>query len=91
VYKLVVTTAGEFTFSLRWSNQADLGLYFLGADLLDTGFHDCDILGRGAGSGPETCTTELDPGTYYLAAVPFGAFYPENDPNPSWVSIRVSQ
>ena len=91
VYKLVVTTAGTFNFSLRWDNQADLGLYFLGADLLDTGFHDCDGLGRGATASPETCSTDLDPGTYYLAAVPFGAFYPENDPNPSWVTIRVSQ
>jgi hypothetical protein len=91
VYKLVVTTAGSFNFSLRWSNQADLGLYFLGADLLDTGFHDCDAIGRGAAAGPEVCSTDLDPGTYYLAAVPFGQFYPENDPNPTWVTIRVWQ
>jgi hypothetical protein len=91
VYKLIVTTAGSFNFSLRWSNQADLGLYFLGADLLDTGFHDCDAIGRGAAAGPEVCSTDLEPGTYYLAAVPFGQFYPENDPNPTWVTIRVWQ
>ncbi len=91
VYEFVVTTAGTFNFNLRWSNDADLGLYFLASDATDLGIVACDTHGRGAGNDPESCNVPLVAGTYYLAAVPFGQFYPENDPTPSWVVISVTQ
>ena len=90
VYKFVVAADGTFNFELRWSNTSDLGLYFLLADgTTDQGDHGCDA--HGNDGTPEVCTVDLVAGTYYLAAVPFGAFYSPPDPNPNWLSIRVSQ
>jgi len=91
VYKFVVAADGIFDFELRWSNISDLGLYFLDATGADTGVTDCDAHGNLAGNQPEVCSVELTAGTYYLAAVPFGAFYSPADPNPNWLSIRIGQ
>ncbi|MBA3759407.1 MAG: pre-peptidase C-terminal domain-containing protein [Gemmatimonadales bacterium] len=91
VYKFVVAADGTFNFELRWSNSSDLGLYFLDAAAADLGVTDCDAHGNGAGNSPEVCSVALVAGTYYLAAVPFGAFYTPADPNPNWISIRVGQ
>jgi hypothetical protein len=73
-----------------------MGLYVLNADGSDADTGPCDVDGRAAGE-PEVCDATGnfgDPlvftaGTYYLAAVNFGPFYPENDPNPDWIRIDL--
>ncbi|HKH84803.1 MAG TPA: hypothetical protein VKA25_14025 [Gemmatimonadales bacterium] len=90
VYKFVVAADGVFDFAMRWSNTSDMGLYFLDATgTTDLGVGDCDALANGATNQPESCAVELVAGTYFLAVVPFGVYYGEEDPN--WVAIRITQ
>jgi hypothetical protein len=96
LYKLVLPTDMTIDATITWSNDADMGLYILNADGSDADTGPCDALGRASG-GVEVCDQSGnggDPlvftaGTYYLAAVNFGPFYPENDPNPDWVRIDL--
>lgn len=90
LYKFTVAEDTEFEAYLRWSNEADMGLYVTSEDL-STDVVACDGLGRGAGlNQPEHCTLELPAGNYVATVVNFGPFYPENDPNPDWVSLRLT-
>jgi len=96
LYKLVIPADVTIDATISWSNDADMGLYVLNADGTDAATGPCDALGRASG-GVEVCDQSGnggDPlvftaGTYYLAAVNFGPFYPENDPNPDWVRIDL--
>ncbi len=96
LYKLVIPADMTIDATLTWSNDADMGLYVLNADGSDADTGPCDVDGRAAGE-PEVCDATGnfgDPlvftaGTYYLAAVNFGPFYPENDPNPDWIRIDL--
>jgi hypothetical protein len=96
LYKLVIPADMTIDATITWSNDADMGLYVLNADGTDAATGPCDALGRASG-GVEVCDQSGnggDPlvftaGTYYLAAVNFGPFYPENDPNPDWVRIDL--
>ena len=87
VYKLVLTSDETIHIKTSWSNSADLGFYFLESDGTTANANACDDNGR---DGPEECDLDFTAGTYYLAVVPFGAFYPELDPNPDWVKIQLS-
>jgi hypothetical protein len=87
LHKLVLTSDEIVHLKGNWSNSADLGFYFLESDgATDTGIF-CDDNGR---DGPEECDLEFVAGTYYLVVVPFGEFYPENDPTPDWVRVQLS-
>jgi hypothetical protein len=93
LYKFTLDADTELDVLMKWSNEADLGLYLMTADGLtdiDDGF--CDGLGRGpVGTGqPEHCALVLPAGTYLAGIVNFGPFYPENDPNPDWVYLRMT-
>ncbi|HYF39348.1 MAG TPA: hypothetical protein VD930_06665, partial [Gemmatimonadales bacterium] len=91
MYKFTVDHDSELDAVLRWEGEADLGLYVLSED----GTADvaaCDDLGRGAGANqPEHCALALSAGTYIAGIVTFGPGYPENDPNPAWVSLRLAE
>jgi len=96
LYKLTVPADVTIDATLTWSNDADMGLYVINADGTDADTGPCDADGRAAGE-PEVCDGSgnfsaplvFTAGTYYLAAVNFGPFYPENDPNPDWVKIDL--
>jgi hypothetical protein len=108
LYKLTVPSDVTIDATLTWNNDADMGLYVLDANGDDADTGPCDADGRAAGE-PETCGGVdglSDPlvftaGTYYLAVVSFGPFYPlpgavppdpaagGPDPNPDWVKIDL--
>jgi hypothetical protein len=79
-YKLVITEAGDYTFTVNWNDVgADVDME-LCSDLT------CSDGGTFLGEGttlPETATTTLEPGTYYFDAVLFAGTVP------GWVSLRV--
>jgi hypothetical protein len=97
LYKIVVPADVTIDAKLSWSNDADMGLYVLNADGSDADTGPCDTFFRAENGSVEVCDasgTGNDPmvfaaGTYYLAAVNFGPFYPENDPNPDWIRIDL--
>lgn len=88
-YKLDVPAPGGYDFSLTWSNETDLGLYFLDstfADLDDA----CDAHGNGSTAQPEACTVNFSAaGTYYMQVLSFGPAYGP-DPEPDWVGVTWS-
>ena len=108
LYKLTVPADVTIDATLTWNNDADMGLYVLDANGDDADIGPCDVDGRAAGE-PEVCDASGnfgDPlvftaGTYYLAVVSFGPFYPipgappgdpaagGPDPNPDWVRIDL--
>lgn len=92
IYKFDVPVGGgTYDFTMTWANTADEGLYFLGSDGATFTGDACDSHGNGDTAQPEVCADlALAAGTYYLAVVPFGAFYDPFDPNPSWVKIEVT-
>jgi hypothetical protein len=91
LYKFTLDADATVDAEMRWSNEADLGLYIMTADGTTDTDQACDDHGRGAGalSQPEHCVLALAAGTYLAGVVNFGPFYPENDPNPDWVSLRL--
>ena len=91
LYKFTLAAEANVDMEMRWSNEADLGLYILTEDGTADTDQACDEHGRGAGvlSQPEHCLLHLPAGTYLAGAVNFGPFYAENDPNPDWVSLRI--
>jgi hypothetical protein len=91
LYKFTLNAESEVDAEMRWSNEADLGLYIMSEDGTTDTDQACDGHGRGPGtaSQPEHCVLALPAGTYLAGAVNFGPFYPENDPNPDWVSLRL--
>jgi hypothetical protein len=88
IYSLTVP-AGSRTFTLIYSNDSDLGLYFQtvagGGPVVTTG---CDAHGNGAGAQPETCTATFPAGTYFLNVENFAPAYP--DPDPIWIALRFN-
>jgi len=90
LYKFTLAADATFNISATWSNQADLGIYFLTADGTTDTDQACDALGRGADAQPEACEISLAAGTYLVGFVNFGPFYPELDPNPDWVALSIS-
>jgi hypothetical protein len=87
IYRIDVATAGDLTFTGKWSNTADLGIYIADDTFTFTG-DSCDAHGNGATSQPEECTvTFATPGTYYVAMATFAEFYP--DPDPDWFTIEI--
>jgi Bacterial pre-peptidase C-terminal domain len=89
VYKFTLAADAVFDVTAVWSNTSDVGIYFLEGDGTTlTGNTDCDS--HGNDGSPETCTQELAAGTYFLAMVPFGPFYPTPEPNPDWVDVRIT-
>lgn len=88
IYSLTVP-AGSRTFTLIWSNNSDLGLYFQtvagGGPVVTTG---CDAHGNGATAQPETCTATFPAGTYFLNVENFAPAYP--DPDPTWIALRFN-
>ncbi len=90
LYKFTLSADAVLDASLGWSNAADLGLYILDASTTDVAGAHCDDNGRGDGNQPEACALTLTAGTYYAAVVSFGPGYPENDPNPDWISLSIT-
>jgi hypothetical protein len=81
IYKVVVSTAGDYTFTVNWANTADVDLYLCStADC--SGADDPDFFAASADQ-PESGTLTLAPGTYYLVAELFAG-----DP-PAWLSFRI--
>lgn len=90
LYKFTLAADATFNISATWSNQADLGIYFLTADGTTDTDQACDEHGRGDEAQPEACSISLAAGTYLVGFVNFGPFYPELDPNPVWVGLSLS-
>jgi hypothetical protein len=89
IYSVDVPAAGDYTFSLTWDNETDLGLYVLD-NTLSYLSDACDAHGNGAGAGPEECVINFPAaGTYYLEVESFGIFYGP-DPEPSWIGLAWS-
>jgi hypothetical protein len=70
-YKLVVTQAGDYTFTTSWDGVSDLDPVLCH----DTGCAVSDFAGTGS-DNPEVATLTLAPGTYYLGVVLFGGAAP---------------
>jgi hypothetical protein len=80
-YKLVITEAGDYTFTVNWDDPASDVDMELCSDVT------CSDGGTFLGTGidkPETATATLEPGTYYFDAVLFPP-----TAAPGWVSLRV--
>lgn len=90
LYQFTLAADATFNISATWSNEADLGIYFLTADGTTDTDQSCDTHGRGADAQPEACEISLAAGTYLAGFVNFGPFYPELDPNPDWVGLSIS-
>jgi hypothetical protein len=87
VYKLHVASASTFQFTLNGYNPADLGLYFLNPVTLAQLPQVCDNNGRA--SPPESCSLSFAAGDYIMGVVTFGPGYPENDPNPLFITVTI--
>ncbi|MEO8636997.1 MAG: hypothetical protein ABI587_17110 [Gemmatimonadales bacterium] len=71
-YQFVLTGDRTFDVTINWGNTADLGGYFIDASGADqVGDFACDANGSGATAHPESCTTTLPAGTYFLALADF--------------------
>jgi hypothetical protein len=70
-YRLDVTEAGTYTFTVNWDNDADLDILLCQA----TNCSDADFMSAGD-IQPETDSRDLVPGTYYLAVVLFAGTVP---------------
>ena len=78
VYRVVITTAGDYTFTLNWDGAADVDAYICAvADCSDADFF------AATAAHPEVGTLTLTPGTYYFVAELFAG-----DP-PTWLSIKL--
>lgn len=78
VYRVNITTAGDYTFTVGWNNGSDIDVAICAlADCSDADFF------AATADNPESGTLTLTPGTYYLAADLF-----DGDP-PAYLSIRI--
>lgn len=92
IYKFILAADASVNVMGNWEGTSDVGIYFLASDgTTAAGDGACDANGNGATAQPETCTEELTAGTYFMAVVPFGAFYSPAEANPTWVQVRMSQ
>jgi hypothetical protein len=87
LYKFTLASTTTLHFTLSAPGAADLGLYFLNAADLSDASQVCDNLGRA--SPPEDCNLTFAAGTYLMAVVSFGPFYPELDPNPPFLEVNI--
>jgi hypothetical protein len=87
VYRLSYAAPTTFTYTLTGANPADLGLYFYNAADMSARDEFCD--GAGRASPPESCSISLPAGEYILAVINFGPLYPEEDPDPPFIEIRI--
>jgi hypothetical protein len=79
-YRLDITEAGTYNFSVNWANDADIDILLCQA----TDCSDADFMSSGVDQ-PEEDSRDLVPGTYYLALVLFAGSVPSN------VSITLSR
>jgi hypothetical protein len=79
-YKLDVTEAGTYNFSVNWDNTSDVDILLCQA----TDCSDADFMSSGVDQ-PEADSRDLVPGTYYLAVVLFAGS------PPGTVSITLSR
>lgn len=79
-YKMTITEAGTYTFTVNWDNDADVDILLCQA----TNCSDADFLSAGD-IQPETDSRDLVPGTYYLAVVLFDGTAPGS------ISIALSR
>jgi hypothetical protein len=86
IYKFTLAAGGTHRFTLSGPGPADLGLYFLNADLSDNG-NVCDSLGNN--SPPEDCNLTFAAGTYYMMVISFGPAYVPPDPNPPFIQVVI--
>jgi hypothetical protein len=70
-YRLDITEAGTYTFTVNWDNDADVDILLCQA----TDCSDADFMSTGI-IQPETDSRDLVPGTYYLAVVLFEGTVP---------------
>jgi hypothetical protein len=89
LYKFTLAADATFDMEARWSNTADVGVYFISEDGTTDTDQACDEHGNGAEAQPEHCLITLAAGTYLLGVVSFGPFYPVPDPNPTWVGVTL--
>ena len=89
LYSFSLSAETNLHVKLLGSNAADLGLYFINADDGSDSDQFCDGLGRD--EVPEECDLTFPAGNYLMSVVSFGPFYAENDPNPDWVAVYLSQ
>ena len=79
VYRVVITAAGDYTFTVGWPNAADVDLFICGvADCSDADFFAASL------ANPESGTLTLAPGTYYLVAELFAG------DAPAWIGIKIN-
>jgi hypothetical protein len=79
-YRLDITEAGTYNFSVNWANDADLDILLCQA----TDCSDADFMSSGTDQ-PEVDSRDLVPGTYYLAVVLFAGTVPGS------ISIALSR
>ena len=79
-YRLDVTEAGTYNFSVNWSNDADLDIQLCS----DVSCSAPDFLSTGSDQ-PEADSRDLVPGTYYLAVILFAGTVPQT------ISITLSR
>jgi hypothetical protein len=81
-YKFTIATAGDYTFTMDWNNDADLDPVVC----FDAACSDGAFAGTGTDQ-PEQGTLTLQPGTYYFAVVLFaqGA----SATNPDFFSLQI--
>jgi hypothetical protein len=78
VYRVNITAAGDYTFTVSWDNSADVDVAICAlADCSDADFF------AASSDNPEVGTLTLTPGTYYLAADLFAGDLP------AWVGIKI--
>jgi hypothetical protein len=92
IYKFVLTEETSFTVTANWlPNITDVGIYFSDDTNTDPGVGACDSHGRGATAAPEVCTIDpLPAGTWYMQVTSYGPLYPQNDPNPTSIDIKIA-
>jgi hypothetical protein len=88
VYKLSFASTTTLNYTLTgFGSPADLGLYFTTTADLTTAVKACDSLGRD--DVPESCPITLPAGDYIMEVVTFGPGYPEDDPNPPVIQVKI--
>jgi hypothetical protein len=78
VYRVVITAAGDYTFTVNWPNTADVDVFICAVDDCS----DADFFAATA-DNPESGTLTLAPGTYYLVAELFAG------DAPAWLGFKI--